>query len=96
MNRKTISTFTQFGDNMCPSGYQTAYWGYVFSHNYGDKSKGQQICVDHSPRAHYHPSGSVNHNQGRLFPAEIETGSLPSPPFTQDREILCAQCSKKE
>ena len=37
--------------------------------------------------------GTSNDNQARLYPVEIECGSLPCPPFTQDRELQCAQCS---
>ena len=95
MNRKTISTFTLYGDNVCPSDYGVDYWGFVFGNHY-TANKGQHICVDHSPTGHVNPNGNADNNQGRLYPAEVEVGSLPSPPFAANREVLCSQCSKRQ
>ena len=94
MNRKAISTFTLYGDKVCPADFEVEYWGFVFSHHYTHR-KGQHICVDHSPTAYPHPNGNTDNNQGLLYPAETEIGSLPSPPFTGNREVLCAQCSRR-
>ncbi len=41
----------------------------------------------------YHGSSSSSSSQGSLYPVEARCGSLPCPPYTEYREIVCAQCT---
>lgn len=52
----------------------------------------QLICVDSKPD---HVAGTDVAKGGHyLFYAEIRTGSLPSPPYFNGREIPCVVCTK--
>ena len=83
-------TFTQFGSPDCPQGYVEEYSGYVFASSYqGSNYKTSHICVDRNPS--YFRSGS---GHGIVYPVETECGSLPCPPYVQDRELVCVQCSR--
>lgn len=66
------------------------YSGYVFaSYHKSSHYKTNHICVDRKPSRL--SSGSSN---GIVYPVETECGSLPCPPYVQDRELVCAQCSR--
>ena len=58
--------------------------------NQNGRDKGEYVCVDRSPER---APGGVNHNNDRWYPTEWECGTLPCPPFTQNREITCVVCS---
>ena len=90
-----ITSYTVFGSNECPKEYVTAYTGYTFSHHYSHTSKGQYVCVDEQPEGYDNTLGGSSHSQAILYPVDLVCGSLPCPPYHQNREIMCAQCIKK-
>ena len=88
-----MSSFTQFGRATCPDGFSSSYKGFVFS-NYYSSQTGQFVCVDEEPESLPNDRRSTDDNQGRLYPVEVKCGTLNCPPFTNDREVPCAQCSR--
>ena len=83
-----------FGSDECPVEYVAVYKGYAFSHHYSHTSKGQYVCVDEMPEGYDNALGGSSHSQAILYPVEVECGSLPCPPYHQNREVRCAQCIK--
>ena len=66
----------------------------MFSNSDGDK-KGQYLCVDSNAESYPNAKGSSQDSDGRLFPVEIQCGSILCPPYTNNREIVCAQCTRQ-
>lgn len=92
-NRAVSSTFTLFGKDVCPEGYVSDYTGYGFASRYCcSYQKTNYICLDNKPQEYARRTGT-NYNQGIVWPMEASCGSLPCPPYSQNREVLCAQCS---
>ena len=75
----------------CPAGWTTEYFGYLMSAYYRHHQS-QFSCVDHmlTPvnRSHHIYHGFL------FYPVEGVCGSLPCPPYNQDRELSCAVCTK--
>jgi hypothetical protein len=90
-----VTSYTVFGSNKCPTEYVAAYTGYTFSHHYSHPSKGQYVCVDEQPEAYDNTLGGTSHGQAILYPVDMACGSLPCPPYHNNREIMCAQCIKR-
>jgi len=75
----------------CPSGWTTEYFGYLMSAHY-NHHRSQFSCVDYSLKS---VIGSSHNHDGFLFyTVEGVCGSLPCPPYTQDKELSCAICTK--
>jgi len=75
----------------CPSGWTREYFGYLMS-EYHSHHRSQFSCVDHSLTS---VIGSIHDHNGFLFyPVEGVCGSLPCPPYSQDKELSCAVCTK--
>jgi len=75
----------------CPSGWTREYFGYLMSEGFA-QHRSQFSCVDHSLTS---VIGSIHNNDGlRFFPVEGVCGSLPCPPYSRDKELSCAVCTK--
>ena len=75
----------------CPSGWTREYFGYLMSERYSHQ-RSQFSCVDHSLTS---VIGSIHDHNGFLFyPVEGVCGSLPCPPYSRDKELSCAVCTK--
>ena len=75
----------------CPSGWTREYFGYLMSaHHLYHRS--QFSCVDHSLTSVI--GSSHNHNGFLFYTVEGVCGSLPCPPYSQDKELSCAVCTK--
>ena len=75
----------------CPSGWTREYFGYLMS-EYHNHHRSQFSCVDHSLTP---VTGSVHDHNGFLFyTVEGVCGSLPCPPYSRDKELSCAVCTK--
>jgi len=75
----------------CPTGWTTEYFGYLMSERY-NHHRSQFSCVDYNLKS---VIGSSNNHDGFLFhTVEGVCGSLPCPPYTQDKELSCAVCTK--
>ena len=85
------ATFTQVGRNSCPLGFTLQYRGYLFSNIYSSY-KGEFVCIDNW-QEYYGNRRSTDDNAGMLYRVETQCGSLPCPPFTEDREVACVVCA---
>lgn len=93
-NINSFTSLTVYGKFRCPAGYNIDYHGYVFSSSNSDK-KGQYVCVDNQAESYPNSQGSTQNNNARLFPVEVQCGTIPCPPYTGNREIVCTQCTKQ-
>ena len=83
---------------MLPAKYMTVQrtglgnnFGYLMS-EYHNHHRSQFSYVDHSLTS---VIGSSHNHDGFLFyPVEGVCGSLPCPPYSQDKELSCAVCTK--
>ena len=75
----------------CPSGWTREYFGYLMSENNGHH-RSQFSCVDHSLTPV--TGSSHNHNGFLFYTVEGVCGSLPCPPYSRDKELSCAVCTK--
>ncbi|XP_076448952.1 uncharacterized protein LOC143285503 isoform X2 [Babylonia areolata] len=72
----------------CPTGWTTQYTGYLTSGHYGHKAASEYVCLDKDPE--HASSGHVN-----LFYFTVtQCGSLPCPPYVNNKVVLCVVCSK--
>ena len=75
----------------CPSGWTREYFGYLMCERY-IHHRSQFSCVDHSLKS---VIGSIHNHEGLLFyTVEGVCGSLPCPPYSRDKELSCAVCTK--
>ena len=85
---------TQFmlpAKNSCPTGWSTAYYGYLMAEHPTNKGRNLYLCFDNNAE----PTGSNSNHDGNLFhPVEARCGSLPCPPYVEGRELTCAVCTK--
>ena len=82
------------GTEICPSGWQLEYWGYLMANFYHATSSSshfssEYICVDNYPTT----SLGTGSAQGWIYPTETECGNIPCPPYRQEREVVCSVCS---
>ena len=75
----------------CPSGWTREYFGYLMSERYSHH-RSQFSCVDHSLTPVI--GSSHNHNGFLFYTIEGVCGSLPCPPYSRDKELSCAVCTK--
>ena len=76
----------------CPSAWSVQYHGYLMSGHYGHPSATQYICVDHHPE--YFEGRRTNLNGNLLYGVRTVCGSLPCPPYENNRLLPCVVCSK--
>ena len=75
----------------CPSGWTREYFGYLMSER-NNHHQSQFSCVDHSLTP---VIGSSQDHYGFLFyTVEGVCGPLPCPPYSRDKELSCAVCTK--
>ncbi|XP_052071651.1 short-chain collagen C4-like [Mytilus californianus] len=90
-NKKTQNTLMIPGRKSCYSGWQKEYQGLVVS-GHRAYSASSYLCMDRDPE--YIPGGHVNNDGSLLFVTTTKCGSLPCPPYTDDKAINCVVCSK--
>ena len=76
----------------CYDGWTVEYRGYLMSAHPGHQGRTQFICVDGSPETE--PSGFRDDSGALMYHVEAVCGSLPCPPYTPRRELVCVVCSK--
>ena len=75
----------------CPSGWTREYFGYLMSERHSHY-RSQFSCVDYSLTS---VTGSSHSLDGFLFfTVEGVCGTLPCPPYNQNKELSCAVCTK--
>ena len=76
----------------CPSGWTREYYGYLMASYHAHANNNEYTCVDIAMKP---ALGSVSNKDGMLFYfVEGRCGSLPCPPYDNNRELSCAVCSK--
>ena len=79
------------GSQTCPAGWTTQYAGHLTAPYHTSYGKGEFACVDRAAEG----IGSNVSTDGRSFHStEGQCGSLPCPPYVQDREITCSVCTR--
>ena len=76
----------------CPSGWTREYYGYLMAEYYsGIHHRSQYTCVDTTFKS---VTGSSANKNGLLFYfVEGRCGSLPCPPYDENKELSCAVCT---
>ncbi|KAL8562710.1 hypothetical protein ACOMHN_022587 [Nucella lapillus] len=76
----------------CPKGWTTQYTGRLASTHVSFKAASQFVCLDKD--LENASSGHLNQN-GNMFSYTITVcGSLPCPPYANNKVVLCVVCSK--
>ncbi|WAR23002.1 hypothetical protein MAR_036671 [Mya arenaria] len=74
--------------NNCYIGWTLEYSGFLMAGTFTSGSDGyNHICVDGNPEFLQH--GGTDDNQNILYLVEAQCGSLPCPPYVQNRELAC-------
>ena len=75
----------------CPKNWTREYFGYLMSARHSHY-RTQFSCVDHSLT----PVIGLSNGQSsfEFFSVEGVCGSLPCPPYSRDKELSCAVCTK--
>eukprot|EP00745_Piridium_sociabile_P045423 TRINITY_DN9814_c0_g1_i3.p1 TRINITY_DN9814_c0_g1~~TRINITY_DN9814_c0_g1_i3.p1 ORF type:complete len:114 (-),score=21.74 TRINITY_DN9814_c0_g1_i3:180-521(-) len=76
----------------CPLGWTTQYTGHLVAGYYNHKAATQYNCLDGDPESD--ASGHENKNGRLLYYTVAKCGSLPCPPYIQNKVVLCVVCSK--
>ena len=79
------------GKYTCPSGWTREYYGYLMAERY-NHHRSTFECMDASPETV--TGGRANQNGAVFYHVEPRCGSLPCPPYDQQKEMTCAVCSK--
>ena len=77
----------------CPTGWTREYYGYLMTSHYGSGRRTQYTCVDTA----FKPaigSALTSHNGLLFYFVEGRCGSLPCPPYDNNRELSCGVCTK--
>ena len=82
------------GTNLCDEGWSTEYVGQISTERtHHTHQRSEFICVDNE--AEPTPLSSLDNDDGILLnPAQTICGSLPCPPFVEDKDLLCVVCSR--
>ena len=91
-SRRRVSAMMVPARQDCVPGWHREYFGYLMSGRYNQAAASQFVCVDREPES---VPGSVSDQNGKLFYfVEGICGSLPCPPYENNREITCSVCTK--
>ena len=91
-NPRTVSSIMIPGKNVCYSGWNLKYYGYLSSGYWNFASASSYNCVVISPE--YVPSGSEDRNGKLFYRVLAKCGSLPCPPYVNNYPLTCVVCSK--
>ena len=76
----------------CPPGWTTQYTGHLVAGYYNHKAATEYVCLDGTPEDAV--GGHQDQNGNLFFYTVTRCGSLPCPPFVNNKVALCAVCSK--
>ena len=83
--------FTMWGSSFCPSGWASAYSGYIMTKRYTQAGGGSRVCMD----GNFNDDLGTSSTVGALFyPTEFQTGGSVISDLTPfvNREASCAVC----
>ncbi|CAC5405234.1 unnamed protein product [Mytilus coruscus] len=79
------------GRRTCYAGWNMEYTGILAAGSHGH-SASNFICVDKDPE--YIRSGKASDNGHLMYVVNVKCGSLPCPPYEENRQVYCVVCSK--
>lgn len=80
------------GTNVCEDGWTLEYSGHLMGSEDADPSNHESVCVDSTLEGRH---GSEKNDNGMLLYFQYtRCGSLPCPPYQNERMATCAICSK--
>ncbi|KAL4236737.1 hypothetical protein ACF0H5_005121 [Mactra antiquata] len=88
---KTSSVMMIPGRSHCYTGWHLEYSGYLMTAFHDHHGPHNHVCVDHHPEALHR--GETDDNQHILYIAVSKCGSLPCPPYGENKELACVVCS---
>ena len=77
--------------NICPSGWNSEYKGYLVAQYYGYEGKTEFVCLDESPTKA--EDGQRNYDAVTMYKAIARCGSLPCPHYEERHVLTCTVCS---
>ena len=82
------------GTYICPSSWTREYYGYLMAERSHPGHKGRTTfeCVDAAPE--FVPGGFTDQNGVIFYHVEPRCGSLPCPPYEEQKEVTCAVCTR--
>ena len=79
------------GTYICPQNWIKEYYGYLMAERYNHKRSTFE-CMDASPEAI--SGGQADQNGALFFHVEPRCGSLPCPPYEEQKEMTCVVCTR--
>ena len=79
------------GKYTCPRNWTREYYGYLMAERYSHQRSTFE-CVDVDPEVI--AGGHANHDGALFYHVEPRCGSLPCPPYEQEKEMTCAVCTR--
>nr|KAG5700164.1 hypothetical protein BaRGS_010471 [Batillaria attramentaria] len=82
------------GTDVCMSGWTLEYSGFLMAGQYSDNAGTEYVCVDSDLESR--PGGEDSNAYVKLLYYTLTScgGSLPCPPYTANKFVNCAVCSK--
>ena len=80
------------GRYTCPPEWTQEYYGYLMAECYNHHGRSTFECVDVAPETI--AGGDANQNGALFHHVEPRCGSLPCPPYDEQKEMTCAVCSR--
>ena len=79
------------GKYTCPQNWTQDYYGYLMAERNSDHRSTFE-CFDVAPETA--TGGEANNDGARFFHVEPRCGSLPCPPYEEEKEMTCAVCTR--
>jgi len=86
------STFMLPGTNVCPSGWTTQYSGFLVGATYHHADASDYTCMDGQSEGR--PGSEANQDGNVFYYTVAVCGSLPCPPYVNNKVVTCAVCSQ--
>ncbi|KAK3084748.1 hypothetical protein FSP39_018241 [Pinctada imbricata] len=91
-SRSSVTSMMLPGRNRCYNTWKMQYSGYLATGNNNHPSSKDYICVDGNPDALV--AGGHNDEGADFYSVTAVCGALACPPYTNDRRLTCAICTK--
>ena len=80
------------GKYTCPQNWTREYYGFLMAERHSHKGRSTFECVDVAPETI--TGGHADHDGALFYHVEPRCGSLPCPPYDQQKEMTCAVCTR--
>ena len=79
------------GNYICPQNWTREYYGYLMAEHH-TRQRSTFECIDVDPETE--ESGSESEDGAHFYHVEPRCGSLPCPPYEEEKEMTCAVCTR--